>query len=177
MPYASFTQDERHFSPSGMSSLGLPLSGYFQSQEHTQLRGSGDITPCKQGVFLVTRNHSEKVFGKLIYINWASQLVRVVKNPPAKAGGRRDTDPWVRKIPWRRAWQPTPVFLPGESHGQRGTWRATVHGPQRVKHDGNGLAHTHIHTNHSVGPFFGCQFDLGSFRRIFFDVDLLDVSR
>ena len=28
-------------------------------------------------------------------------------------------DPWVRKIPWRRAWQPTQVFLPGESHGQR----------------------------------------------------------
>ena len=26
---------------------------------------------------------------------------------------------WVRKIPWRRAWQPTPVFLPGESHGER----------------------------------------------------------
>ena len=28
-------------------------------------------------------------------------------------------DPWVGKIPWRRAWQPTLVFLPGESHGQR----------------------------------------------------------
>ena len=28
-------------------------------------------------------------------------------------------DPWVRKIPWRRKWQPTPVFLPGKSHGQR----------------------------------------------------------
>jgi len=27
--------------------------------------------------------------------------------------------PWVSKIPWRRAWQPTPVFLPGESHGER----------------------------------------------------------
>ena len=27
--------------------------------------------------------------------------------------------PWVRKIPWRRAWQVTPVFLPGEPHGQR----------------------------------------------------------
>ena len=27
-------------------------------------------------------------------------------------------DPWVRKIPWRRKWQPTPVFLPGETHGQ-----------------------------------------------------------
>ena len=27
-------------------------------------------------------------------------------------------NPWLRKIPWRRAWQPTPVLLPGESHGQ-----------------------------------------------------------
>ena len=26
---------------------------------------------------------------------------------------------WVRKIPWRRKWQPTPVFLPGKPHGQR----------------------------------------------------------
>ena len=26
---------------------------------------------------------------------------------------------WVGKVPWRRAWQPTPVFLPGDSHGQR----------------------------------------------------------
>ena len=32
---------------------------------------------------------------------------------------RRAFDPWVGKIPWRRKWQPTPVFLPGESHGQR----------------------------------------------------------
>ena len=28
-------------------------------------------------------------------------------------------NPWVRKIPWRRAWPPTPVFLPGRSYGQR----------------------------------------------------------
>ena len=28
-------------------------------------------------------------------------------------------NPWVRKMPWRRARQPTPIFLPGESHGQR----------------------------------------------------------
>ena len=32
---------------------------------------------------------------------------------------RSGFDPWVWKIPWRRAWQPTPVFLHGESHGQR----------------------------------------------------------
>ena len=39
----------------------------------------------------------------------------VVKNPPANAG----FNPWVRKIPWRRKWQLTPVFLPGKSPGQR----------------------------------------------------------
>ena len=33
--------------------------------------------------------------------------------------GRPWFDPWVRKIPWRRKWQPTPVFLPGESPGRR----------------------------------------------------------
>ena len=33
--------------------------------------------------------------------------------------GRPEFDPWVGKIPWRRAWQPLPVFLPGESPGQR----------------------------------------------------------
>ena len=32
---------------------------------------------------------------------------------------RRGFDPWVGKKPWRRAWHPTPVFLPGESHGQK----------------------------------------------------------
>ena len=32
---------------------------------------------------------------------------------------RHGFEPWVKKTPWRRAWQPTPVFLPGESHGRR----------------------------------------------------------
>ena len=32
---------------------------------------------------------------------------------------RHRFDPWVGKIPWRRKWQPSPVFLPGKSHGQR----------------------------------------------------------
>ena len=52
----------------------------------------------------------------------------MVKNPPASAGRckRHRFDPWVGKIPWRRAQQPTPVFLPGESHG-RGAWWAAVH--------------------------------------------------
>ena len=37
---------------------------------------------------------------------------------------RREFDPWVRKIPWRRKWQPTPISLPGESYGQ---WRLAGH--------------------------------------------------
>ena len=45
---------------------------------------------------------------------------------------RRGFHPWVRKIPWRRAWQPTPVFLPGESHGQRSLYGSI--GAQRVGH-------------------------------------------
>ena len=38
---------------------------------------------------------------------------------PACQCRRLEFDPWVRKISWKRAQQPTPVFLPGESHGQR----------------------------------------------------------
>ena len=44
----------------------------------------------------------------------------MVKNLPASAGDRRYAlNPWAGKSPWRREWPPTPVFLPGESHGQR----------------------------------------------------------
>ena len=48
----------------------------------------------------------------------------MVKNPPANARDARDTDPrhrssQVGKILWSGKWQPPPVFLPGESHGQR----------------------------------------------------------
>ena len=38
----------------------------------------------------------------------------MVKNLPPN--GRLRFDPWVWKIPWKRKWQPTPVFLPGKSH-------------------------------------------------------------
>ena len=44
-------------------------------------------------------------------------MAQPVKNPPQC--GRPELNPWVVKILWRRAWQSTPVFLPGEFHGQR----------------------------------------------------------
>ena len=42
----------------------------------------------------------------------------MVKNPPAHAGDN-EFDPCVRKIPWRREWQPAPVVPPQKPHGQR----------------------------------------------------------
>ena len=54
------------------------------------------------------------------HFGWASQVALVVKNLPVSVGDtRHGFDPWVGKIPWRRAWQSTPVFLAGEFHEQR----------------------------------------------------------
>ena len=48
---------------------------------------------------------------------WGFSSGSVVKNLPDNVGDS-DSIPGSGKIPWRRKWQPTPIFLPGESHGQ-----------------------------------------------------------
>ena len=60
-------------------------------------------------------------------------MVLVVENLPANAGNimRYGFDPWVGKIPWKKTGQPTPVFLPGESHGHRSL--AGYYSPQGCK--------------------------------------------
>ena len=69
---------------------------------------------------------------------------------PAQEVQRLAFDPWVGKIPWRRTWQPTSVFLPGESMG-RGAWRATVCGVTkswtRLSRCACARTHTHTHTH------------------------------
>ena len=50
-------------------------------------------------------------------------------------------DPWVRKIPWRRKWLPTPVFLPGKPCGQRSLVGCSPWGHKRVRHT-KWLTHT-----------------------------------
>ena len=63
------------------------------------------------------------------------QVVPVVQNPTANVGDRHRFDARIGKIPWRRKWQPTPVFLPGEFHGQRSLAGCTAaHGVPRVRH-------------------------------------------
>ena len=56
----------------------------------------------------------------------ASLVAQLVKNPPVC--GRPGFYPWVGKIPWRRTWHPTPVFLPGESPCTEEPLWAKVHG-------------------------------------------------
>ena len=68
----------------------------------------------------------------------AGQLALVVKNPPANAGDvkRCGFIPWVGKIPWRRKWQPAPVFLPGKSFGRRSLGGYSPWGRAHKKRDG-----------------------------------------
>ena len=67
-------------------------------------------------------------------IRRTSQVVLVVKNLSANAGDVRDASsiPGSGKSPWRRAWQPTPVFLPGESRGQRSMAGYSPHGCKKL---------------------------------------------
>ena len=61
---------------------------------------------------------------------------------------RRRFDPWVRKVPWRRKWQPTLVFSPWKSHGQRSLWDR-VQGVARswTQQSNYAQQHTHTHTH------------------------------
>ena len=56
---------------------------------------------------------------------------------------RQRFDPWVRKIPWSGKWQPTPVFLPGEFHGQRSL---VGYSPQS-RRELDMTEHMHAHTS------------------------------
>ena len=58
------------------------------------------------------RSPGERIVYPFQY-SWTSLVAQLVKNVPT--GRRTGFNPWVGKIPWRREWQPTPVFLPGES--------------------------------------------------------------
>ena len=66
------------------------------------------------------------------YLEDLPQVALMVKNPPANAGDRRDVGsiPELGRFPWRRAWQPTLVFLPGESLGQRSLVGYSPQGPK-----------------------------------------------
>ena len=72
-----------------------------------------DTTDCSTPGFPVHHQLPELAQTHIHRVSDAVQLSHPQLSPSPPAFG------WVGKIPWRRAWQPTPVFLPGESHGQR----------------------------------------------------------
>ena len=76
----------------------------------------------------------------LIVLRWEKSYWQKVKSVSHKRCG---SSPWVGKIPWRRAWQPTLVFLPEESHGQRRLAGYSTES-QRVRHNWSNVAHTHM---------------------------------
>ena len=74
---------------------------------------------------------------------WSLELLPHSFGPPRWLSGEESAchckrfrkcrfDPWVRKIPWRRKWQPAPVFLPGEFHGQRSLAGYRPWGPKEL---------------------------------------------
>ena len=71
---------------------------------------------------------------------------------------RHAFDPWVGKIPWRGAWQPTPVFLPGDLM-DIGAWRATVHSVAQSDTT-EATYHTCMQTPSSLKPGLGDQIRL-----------------
>ena len=76
--------------------------------------------------------------------------------PRCRKRRRCGFNPWIRKIPWRRKWQPTPGFLAGKSHGQ-GAWWATVHGVAKSRTGPNRAEqreHTHMHTSQGAQALF-----------------------
>ena len=57
---------------------------------------------------------------------------------------------WVRKIPWRRKWQPTPVFLPGKPHGQRSLGHCSPWG----RKESDSTEHLTLHTSEKYKPLW-----------------------
>ena len=84
-------------------------------------------------------------------------------------------EPWVGKIPWRREWQPIPIFLPGEFHGQRSL---VGYGPGGGKESdtNEGLTHT-IMTWHEGSTYCWKSNLLNLASQVFCDVlDLLSLE-
>ena len=63
---------------------------------------------------------------------------------------RRGFDPWIRKIPWSRKWQPTPVFWPGEFHRQRSLVGYILWGHKELGTTEEVNTHTHTHMNRHI---------------------------
>ena len=85
------------------------------------------------GLILGSGRYPGEGIGHPFQYSWVSLKAQTLKNLPAMC--ENPFDPWVGKIPWRRAWQPTSVFMPGESPWTEEQNRLQSMGSQRVWND------------------------------------------
>ena len=127
--------------------------GVFGRDGHTFWGHSGQwgvpasfVTPwfCESKSFSleIFPSFSKIVFICVYTVAWAFLVAQRLKHLPAMWGP--GFYPWVRKIPWRRKWQPTPVFLPGESHGRRSLVGSSPWGRKEL--DTTERLHFHLHS-------------------------------
>ena len=100
-------------------------------------------------------------YSSLLYPGFSLQWLLLLQNTspvgfPVGASGEESScqcggckrpgfSPWVRKIPWRRAWQPTPVLLPGDSPWTEEPGGLQSIGNQRIRHGWRSLTRMHAH--------------------------------
>ena len=78
------------------------------------------VAVCVCGPFLIAQLvKNPPAMQKTLVHSWVRKIPQRRARLLRLKFGRPGFDSWVGKIPWTRAWQPTPVFLTGESHGQR----------------------------------------------------------
>ena len=72
----------------------------------------------------------------ILDLDVSNQFARWLRGKESTCQRRRHGfSPWVRKIPWRWKWQPTPIFLPGKSHGQKSLAGYSPRCRERVGHN------------------------------------------
>ena len=137
--------------PFQYSCLGNPMKrGVWQATVHT-------VTESNMTEWLSTSSETRKSFNRSscfvrIYTNirWSVQfswyvMIWYSKQASLVLSGKEPTcqfrtcvfDCWARKIPWRRKWQPTPVFLLGKSHDQRSLTGYSPWNHKSVRHNSN----------------------------------------
>ena len=122
IPGSGSSPGEGNGNPLQCSCLENPTDrGAWQTRVHRVTKTQARLSALS--FFIMLRNNNSYLF--VIYhcrLNAHTHFPGGPSKEPAcqcRRRERRGFDPWVGKIPWRREWQPTPVFLPGESHGQR----------------------------------------------------------
>ena len=91
---------------------------------------------------------------KASYDKPASLVAQSIENLPSIQ--ETQFNPWVGKIPWKRKWQPTPVFLPGESHGQRSMVGYSPWGGKELD-TSEQLTHIHTHDKPTAGTILNSE--------------------